>query len=136
MTNEREKLIGEELGEAANRLNEAIGLAEEAFVALRLGVTASVPLSPDGGQRLRFGKRAGGWQLLVESPEGESRLIHTSRETRVLAVGRLDGLFDALVEVAHSDLAATEAAVANARMFAESLRGKEVSRRRESIIGA
>jgi hypothetical protein len=132
MTTEREKQIGEELGEAANRLNEGIGLVEESLDALHLGVTASVPLSVDGGSRLRFGKRSGAWRLLVENAEGESRLIHTSRETRVLAVDRLPALFDALVSAAHSDLAATEAAAANARMFAKSLRGKEVSRRRET----
>ncbi len=117
------KTLGQTIGEATDRLNVAFEIAENALAALNLGVTAAVPLNEISS--LRFAKRSGGWQLIVESPVGESRLLSTSRETRVAAADRLPALYEALVATACAEYANIQTAAEGVEQFALFVRTQE-----------
>jgi hypothetical protein len=108
------------VGEKADRLNEALRDAEDALDSMQLGVSASVPL---GASFLRFAKSGAVWQLLVvDESNGLTPLLKTSLATRVAAAERLGDLMNALAHEQEGMGHAIEQATLRARSFATHVR--------------
>jgi predicted RNA-binding protein (virulence factor B family) len=109
-----------ELHKVTDALTEELAWIEVAFKNLRLGVSAGVPLTED--LQLHFDKEGKTWRLTVKSATGSQHLLNASREARVLAVGKLNTLLDALVEAAIQKAEEVRAATNAASNYHSALR--------------
>jgi hypothetical protein len=81
------------LHKLSDDLNAVLALADEQFVALKMGVRAEVPL--EDGSLLVFMKRDAVWGMhVVESGSSPTPWKNTSRMQRILIAGCLDSLLD------------------------------------------
>lgn len=110
---------------ATERMNAQIEEVEELFRGLKLGVSASVPISSEEG--LGFGKLDGSWRLMhvTYTGGGEHRqpLANASRVQRVRVLGALSALFDELILEVKRQTIEVEAAAEAANKFVLKLKG-------------
>lgn len=104
-----------ELHTLTDQLSEELQRVEVAFKDLRLGVSASVPLTEE--LTLHFEKEGKTWRFTVKSATGSQPLINASRASRVLAVGKLNALLEVLVEEAIQKADAVRVACEEAKAY-------------------
>lgn len=109
-----------ELHTLTDQLTEELQWVEVAFKDLRLGVSASVPLTEE--LTLHFEKEGKTWRLTVKSATGSQLLVNASRASRVLAVGKLNALLGALIEEAIQKADTVRAACESAKAYHVELR--------------
>lgn len=116
-----------QLDEATERLNQTLRRAEATFAALKLGVSASVPLRQDGQWNvvLRFTKDANEWRPMVVNSIGpqstDTPLLSASRETRLCALSKLPELYQAMLAAVDKQAASIELELSRAEAFLDSL---------------
>lgn len=103
-----------------DQLTEELQGVEVAFKDLRLGVSASVPLTEE--LTLHFEKDGKTWRFTVKSATGSQFLVNASRAARVLAVGKLNALLEVLVEEAIQKADAVRKACEEAKAYHVELR--------------
>jgi hypothetical protein len=117
-----------DLGTATDLLNEALGDAEDAIDALRLGVTVSVPIGV-ADHALVWKKSGADWGLFVHNDvhNQASPVLATSRKLRVAAAMKLPELHAAMLKAVEEQEEGTKFAVQVVRSFIASLPSRRVS---------
>lgn len=129
-----------DLHAASDELNTALLDFERALASLNLGISASVLLSSEYSVEgdfietfLAFRKVGRQWVLLTEvGPSGghpdewsETPLVHTSRETRLCAVDKLEELHKKLLQEYHAECQRTLTSVDYVKRLTKKISGVE-----------
>lgn len=97
-------------------LNVELKVAEAAFEALRLGVSAEIPL--EDSRHLGFGKFNGDWQLYIRLTDDQRQEVTlASRKTRIEVAGKLEQLKAALYDSNNEQLVLARKAVLEVQAF-------------------
>lgn len=97
-------------------LNTELKAAEASFEALRLGVSAEVPL--EDSRHLGFGKFGREWQLYIRLVDDQRQEVTlASRKTRIEVANKLDQLKTALYEASTEQLELARQAVLTVQAF-------------------
>lgn len=96
--------------EIMDQLNAELKVAEASFEALRLGVSAEIPL--EDSRHLGFGKFGRSWRLYVRHMDDQTQEVTlASRRTRIEAAGKLGQLKMALFDSSAEQLELARKAV-------------------------
>lgn len=109
-----------QLASATEELTEVLEQVEDTLAELRLGVRASVPLTPD--RVLSFERQSRMWRLVITGPGYETLLINASREVRMLAASRLNLLVAAMANEAAKMITEVRQAKGEAQEYLAALR--------------
>jgi hypothetical protein len=121
---EQARVVSEQLNKVSDELRETIEQIEDRFAKSGLGVSASVPMSPN--QNLWFKKEGSEWKFFVERlPEGSfSPLLHASKLTRVEATRLFGDLLQAMLVEAWRQIEISKKALSRADEFLKGWKDK------------
>lgn len=107
------------LHDATDRLNVVLLKAEEAFQKLNFGVHSHVILDHDIDNycELHYKKSGNGFKFIVMRISGETELLSTSRETRILAAGKLNDLMQSTLLSFDKEVSRVNNAITQVNLF-------------------